>query len=119
MESEFYRQIGSMGGLARVAKHGGLAATAPARRGFLAKFETAADPDAALRAHMRRLSYSRTRTRQYGRTERQIAASIAQIVAPPTACKFCYDERGEPFPDGYTTHTCDPHVMTAWQMIAA
>jgi hypothetical protein len=55
--------MGRVGGISRVLRHGADAAIAPARAGFLAKFDREADPDGTLdaieRARLSRLALAR------------------------------------------------------------
>ena len=54
-------QRARLAALSRHAKSDGAAATQAAREAFLARFDGAANPDAALRAHMQRLAFARGR----------------------------------------------------------
>ncbi len=75
--SEAHVAAGRIGGLTRVANEGGAKVSAPARAGFMAKFEREVDPDgvlapeerarradAARRAHMARLALKSAKARR-------------------------------------------------------
>lgn len=73
------RQVARIGGLSRAALYDGREVTRAARRGFIARFEDAVDPDrrlapdererraqAAMRAHMARLALRSAKSRRKG-----------------------------------------------------
>lgn len=78
--------MASVGGISRVLKHGPDTAIAPARAGFLAKFDRQVDPDLqldpkkraqlaalALKLHMKKLALART-----AKARKALAARQAQ-----------------------------------------
>jgi hypothetical protein len=56
--------------------------------------------------------HAREIARTWGRCEWELNKAIERIAHPPAACRYCYDETGEPFPDA-THHTCPRHQSAA------